>query len=43
MIQFRVIELFLLTISHQINLAAPPQCNNVRVLLEHSLQINKHN
>lgn len=29
--------------SHQINLAAFPQGNNVRVLLEHALQIYKDN
>ena len=29
--------------SHQINLAAPPQCHDVRVLLEHALQIHKDN
>lgn len=29
--------------SHQIDLAAFPQCNNVRVLLEHALQVYKDN
>lgn len=29
--------------SHQVDLAAPPQCNDVIVLFEHPFQIYKHN